>query len=85
MSPEGAFDRFERKRREWVAEMRRIRDETDVIIEKLENHAPTDLQDLARLEGLRAQRAQAFEAYQSAEDELINAVLASMKDSRGST
>ncbi|MGE0058619.1 MAG: hypothetical protein AB7P33_03735 [Dehalococcoidia bacterium] len=85
MITEGPFDRFQRKRREWVAEMRRIRDETDVIIDKLETAAPatTDIQDLARLEGLRAQRAQAFEAYQTAEDELINALLANLKAARG--
>lgn len=82
MTIEGPFDRYQRRRREWVAEMRRIRDETDVIIDKLEAEAMTDIQDLARLEGLRAQRTQAFEAYQAAEDELINALLATLKATR---
>jgi hypothetical protein len=82
MNREDSFDRFHRKRRESVAEMRRIRDDTDAILEKLEEHAPVALQDIARLEGLRAQRAAAFETYQAAEDELINALLATLKSSR---
>ena len=82
MTTENPFDRFHRKRRENVAEMRRIRDDTDEILHRLEEHAPVNLQDLARLEGLRAQRETALASYQGAEDELINALLATLKDSR---
>ena len=82
MTPESPFERFHRKRRENIAEMRRIRDETDEILDRLEEHAPVNLQDVARLEGLRAQRETAFASYQSAEDELIDALLATLKDSR---
>ena len=82
MTAEESFERFHRKRRESVAEMRRIRDDTDAILGRLEQHAPVALADIARLEGLRAQRAAAFETYQAAEDELINALLATLKSSR---
>jgi hypothetical protein len=82
MTAENPFERFHRKRRENVQEMRQIRDATDEILDRLEAHAPVNLQDLARLEGLRAQRQTAFSAYQDAEDELINALLATLKDSR---
>lgn len=82
MSNEESFERFHRKRLENVAEMRRIRDETDEILRRLEEHAPVALTDIARLEGLRAQRASAFASYQDAEDELINALLQTLKSSR---
>ena len=82
MSSESPFDRFHRKRLESVLEMRRIRDETDTILSRLEQHGPVAVPDLARLEGLRAQRASAFDAYQSAEDELISALLATLKRAR---
>lgn len=82
MTNEGSFDRFHRKMRESVAEMNRIRDDTNAILGKLEAHSPVEMQDLARLEGLRAQREQAFTAYQAAEDELINALLSTLKAAR---
>jgi hypothetical protein len=82
MTAEGAFDRFQRRRRESVAEMRDIRDQTDAILDRIERHEGVGIQDLAMLEGLRAQRARAFETYQSAEDELINALLATLKSER---
>jgi hypothetical protein len=85
MTQEESFERFHRKRRELVAEMRRIRDDTDAILERLEQHAPVALPDVARLEGLRAQRVAAFEGYQAAEDELINALLATLKSQRESS
>lgn len=82
MATESPFDRFHRKRRDNVQEMRDIRDQTDEILSRLESHAPVNLQDVARLEGLRAQRETAFASYQAAEDELINALLATLKESR---
>jgi hypothetical protein len=84
MTPEGTFDRFQRRRRESVAEMRRIRDQTDAILDRLERHERVEIQDLALLEGLRAERARAFSGYQAAEDELINALLATLKEGRES-
>jgi hypothetical protein len=84
MATEGPFDRFQRRRHESVAEMRRIRDQTDEILDRLERHERVDIQDVALLEGLRAQRVRAFDGYQAAEDELINALLATLKEGRES-